>query len=206
MNIFPLKRYFDMTRHLVYGVGINDADYVVQLRTKYDKTLHCPFYTTWVGVLRRCYSENWKIKYPTYKECTIDPEWHRFSVFRAWMQDQDWQDKVLDKDILIVGNKVYSPSTCVFITSRVNKFCNENSLVRGECPIGVSRYEHGFHARAKDVLTNKLKYLGTYANAEEAHEVWVSFKLKQARILASEQTDERVAKALIDRYENYKET
>lgn len=193
-----------MAKKLVYGVGINDADYAVQLRVKDGKTLHCPFYTVWVGVLRRCYSESWKVKYPTYKECTIDVEWHRFSVFKAWMQTQDWQDKVLDKDILIVGNKLYSPTTCVFITSKVNKFCNENNASRGEWPIGVSLYEHGFHARAKDVRTNKLKYLGTYTSAEEAHEVWVAFKLKQAHILASEQTDGRVAKALIDRYENYR--
>lgn len=188
---------------LIYGVGVNDADYSVQVRVKGGKTLHCPFYTVWVGVLRRCYSERWKAKYPTYQDCTVSDDWLTFSNFKRWMESQDWQDKVLDKDILITDNKRYSPETCVFITSNVNKFCNENKAVRGEWPIGVSMYEHGFHARAKNVQTNKLEYLGTYSNAEEAHEVWLAFKLKQAHILASKQTDERVAKALIDRYENY---
>lgn len=39
--------------------------------------------------------------------------------------------------------------------------------------------------------------------AELAHKAWLQYKLEQARILATKQTDVRVAKALIDRYENY---
>lgn len=193
-----------MTKKLIYGVGINDADYTVQLRVKGGKTWHCPIYSTWVGVLRRCYSESWKTKYPTYEGCSVDVSWHRFSTFKSWMERQDWEDRVLDKDILLVGNKLYSPDTCVFVSSGTNKFCNENEAVRGDWPIGVSLSKGKyFVARAKDLQANKPKYLGSFDEPMKAHKAWLDFKLEQAYILAAQQTDERVAKALIDRYENY---
>ena len=37
----------------------------------------------------------------------------------------------------------------------------------------------------------------------EAHQAWLKRKLELATLLAAEQTDERVAKALIARYTNY---
>lgn len=194
-----------MTKKLIYGVGINDADYTVQLRVKGGKTIHCPFYTAWVGVLCRCYSDKWRIKYPTYIGCAMVESWHRFSTFRSWMETQDWKDKVLDKDILLPGNKLYGPGTCVFVSSETNKFCNENEAARGDWPIGVTLSKGKyFVAMCKDVQTNKPKYLGSYQSSDQAHQAWLAYKLEQAYILASKQTDGRVAKALVDRYKNYK--
>lgn len=202
-------------KRLVFGVGVMDADYVVGINETigYDdkgqrlrrKVWICPFYLSWVDMLRRCYSERLKARHPSYLGCYSIPEWHHFMQYRAWMETQDWEGKQLDKDILFPGNKLYSPETCVFVDQRVNKFATERQNDRGDWPIGVYFKEkvNKFSASCMSVLTGKRKYLGSYNTPDEAHQAWLSYKLEQARILASQQIDPRVAKALIDRYENY---
>lgn len=194
---------------LVYGVGINDADYSVQKHEnvggKQRLLWICPFYQRWCGMFQRCYSVKYHIKFPTYLDCSVVPEWHYFMAFRAWMETQDWEGNELDKDVLIRGNKVYSPETCVFVSKAVNYFFNENLNKSRTCPLGV-HFRKGwgkYTAACKDVRSGKIKYIGHFDNPQEAHQAWLAFKLKQAYNLAAEQTDQRVAKALIDRYENY---
>lgn len=205
-------------RKLVWGVGINDADYVTQRfettspdryvngQLKQKLVWRCPYYNTWKNMLKRCYSEKEKEIFPTYKGCTVSEEWKLFSNFRKWMVEQDWEGMHLDKDLLIRGNKVYSEETCVFVTEQVNAFINERGKARGECPIGVSwsKAAGKFQARCCNPFTKKGEYFGLFVCPWEAHSVWLSKKLGHAYALAAIQTNPRVAKALIDRYENYK--
>jgi hypothetical protein len=100
----------------VYGVGINDADYKIYHQIKCGdgtrKTLWvCPYYSTWCSMLERCYGRRSKDKRPTYAGVTICDEWLTFSNFKAWMEQQDWEGKYLDKDYMsvITGKKIYSP-------------------------------------------------------------------------------------------------
>jgi hypothetical protein len=197
-------------RGLIYGIGINDADYTVYKRDiPGDKTTTlrvCPFYQRWCGMLRRCYSSKFLLDYPTYVGCLVIQEWLLFSNFKAWMVSQPWEGKELDKDILVPGNKVYGPDTCVFIDARINTFIgNKRGSEENGSLIGVSFDSNSgkYKAECRDVVMNKSKHLGLYNDPKEGHKAWLKFKLEQARILAKEQTDERVAKALIDRYENY---
>lgn len=197
---------------LVCGVGMNDADYQVQdciitvdeNGKKSRKVIwRCPFYSKWADMLSRCYSAKSQKRRPTYKGCSVFEEWLLFSNFKAWMETQDWEGKHLDKDLLIMGNKIYSPETCVFVDRKVNQFLVEHTAAKGEYMIGVywSKPNKKFKASCNDG-SGKL-YLGYFNTELEAHQAWLSFKLEQAKILAAEQTDPRVAKALIDRYENY---
>lgn len=71
-------------KKLVYGVGINDANYVVK-PTINGKQQWCSFYQAWTGMLERCYSAKWQAKSPTYIGCMVCEEWHSFMSFRAWM-------------------------------------------------------------------------------------------------------------------------
>ena len=58
---------------LVCGVGINDANYVVRKETiilengerKRLKTWICPYYRTWINMLKRCYSAKEQQRCPT---------------------------------------------------------------------------------------------------------------------------------------------
>ena len=108
---------------LVYGVGINDADYQVS-----KGNWRCPFYKTWKNMLARCYSPAFQRNQPLYIGCSVDERWHRFSHFKAWMEGQDWEGKALDKDRLTNGNKIYGPDTCVFLTSAENGKSRSNTV------------------------------------------------------------------------------
>lgn len=201
----------------VQGVGINDADYVVKVwetigyvngRQNQKLIWICPYYSVWSDMLKRCYSSKYQEKRPTYKGCTVSDEWLTFSKFRGWMEKQEWEGMQLDKDLLFEGNKIYSADTCVFVTSVVNSFASDSGATRGEWPIGV--YWHKatskFISRCSNPFTKKQEHLGLFGCPHEAHKAWLKRKLELAHDLAAIQTEERVAKALIERYTNYKVT
>ena len=198
---------------LVYGVGINDADYVVQIKEtievngirKRKLVWICPFYQTWVDMLQRCYSPKCQEKYPTYKDCSVSEEWLTFSVFKSWMECQDFEGMQLDKDLLFEGNKVYSEETCVFVSRAVNMFTVDRGNGRGEWLIGANWYKgsNKFRSNCRNPFTKKQEYLGLFASELEAHQAWLKRKLELAHQLAAIQDDERVAKALIVKYTNY---
>lgn len=200
---------------LVYGVGINDADYVV----KEWKTLvygngeqkrilvwWCPYYRAWCDMLKRCYCTKLQERQPTYKGCSVTEEWKRFSNFRGWMEKQDFVGKHLDKDLLFEGNKTYSDKTCVFVTRAVNNFTTDSGAARGGWLIGAywDRVSNKFKANCSNPFTKKREHLGYFTSEQEAHQAWLKRKLELAYELAAIQTDTRVAESLIHRYSNYK--
>lgn len=188
---------------LVYGVGINDADYVVK-PTFNGKQIVCPYYQKWESMFLRCYSAKYQEKRPTYIGCKVSDEWKTFSNFKAWMEPLDWVGKQLDKDILINGNKLYSKDTCVFVTPSVNNFLTDSNANRGECMIGVSWKKHirKFQSQCADG-EGRIIHLGLFDNELEAHLAWKACKHKLACKLADEQSDPRVAEALRSRFAPY---
>lgn len=187
---------------LVYGVGVNDADYFVAKKEGGKIVWVCPYYRTWTSMLFRAYSNKHKQRQPTYEGVTVCEEWRSFMRFRAWMVEQDWKGKHLDKDILFEGNKVYSPTTCVFVDGIVNTFLNDSAASRGEWPIGVYWNERAkkFMSLCGNPLTKEREHLGYFHCTNQAHLAWKKRKHELACQLADMQTDERVAEALRTRY------
>lgn len=193
---------------IVCGVGINDADYVtrdVVLIDGVQKTLWiCPFYNVWVKMIRRCYSESYHKRRPTYKDCVVCDEWLNFSNFRKWMVGQDWQGKQLDKDLLFVGNKLYSPDTCIFVVSKVNNFIIDNAASRGLYLIGAcfDKNKNKFSSYCNNPFTKELEYLGYHTSELEAHLTWKKRKHELACQLADSEyvNDERLKEALKNRF------
>lgn len=198
-------------KKMVCGVGLNDADYAVVKREEAGyvngkrkrKTVWvCKYHQTWVDMLKRCYSARLHKRHPTYIGCTVSKEWHTFSNFKAWMEKQDFEGKQLDKDLLFEGNKIYSADTCVFVSPMVNTFTVDRGNDRGEWLIGVDyhRSTGKFQARCCNPFSEKKEYLGLFTCEQQAHQAWLKRKLELAKELAAMQEDERVAKALINRY------
>lgn len=200
-----------MARSLIHGVGINDADYVVarfepigdvKEGQKRKLAWRCPFYNRWKTMLKRCYDSNYHSERPSYVGCTVCEEWLTFSNFKRWMEQQDWEGKQLDKDMLVKGNKVYSPETCLFISGSINSFTTESAKSRGLWPLGVSLYKDGisYVAACNNPFTKKNEKLGLYSDPEKAHQAWLKRKREHVISYVSAETDRRLAKALIRWY------
>lgn len=186
---------------IVCGVGINDADYaVIRQETVNGKrqVTECPFYRAWKNMLNRCYSKRPGRSRAIYSGCTVCPEWHRFSTFRKWMIGQDWQDKQLDKDILVENNKIYSPDTCAFVSRELNNFLTHSA----KPSVGVSwnAGRHKYQAYCNNPLTGKPDFLGWFDNSRNAHKAWRKRKNELAWQWADLEPDARLAAALRSRF------
>jgi len=111
------------------------------------------------------------------------------------------RDFHLDKDILVKGNKVYSPETCCFVPVEINILLIKNNSKRGNLPIGVSKNGNKFQATiSKGVIR---EHLGTFEISEEAFEAYKIAKEVYIKELADKwrgQITEQTYQALI----NYK--
>ena len=184
----------------VYGVGIIGAKYpstINGVRTKE--------YTLWTDMLRRCYSDTFKKKYPTYIDCEVSNKFKNYEYFYEWCQNQigfDNQGWHLDKDSLVKGNKVYSESTCVFLPVEINLLLTKCTASRGKHLIGVSWHDKG-KAFVAQVSKNKGKseYLGLFNTEIEAFNAYKKAKESFVKELANRlksQIDDRAYKALMN--------
>ena len=159
----------------VYGVGV--------LGTKYPPTIsgrNTKEYDLWNGMLRRCYSDSFKKRCPTYEDCECSENFKYYEYFYEWCNKQigfgndGWQ---LDKDLLVKGNKVYSENTCVFIPQEINLLLVKRDNNRGEHLIGVSWHKKD-NAFVAMVSKNKEKreYLGFFKTELEAFNAYKTAK------------------------------
>ena len=139
-------------------------------------------------MLKRCYYKKYLESRQTYKGCSVCEGWLLFSTFKKWMEQQDWEDRALDKDFLIGGNKIYSPDTCVFIPLEINNFITTRAAKRGEYPLGVyyrKKNKDMVNERSKPYMSRvgnqggKADYLGVFETPEEAHQAYLKVKLEQ---------------------------
>jgi len=181
----------------LFGVGINDSDYLTGHTDKYGNHIRCPYYRRWHSMITRCYSTKCHIRQPTYKDCTVAKEWLTFSIFKKWMEKQDYINKDLDKDILIEGNKVYSKDTCCFVSNDINKLLLDSKATRGKYPIGVYLDKATGKYRVSISIDGKRKQLGYFSTIQEASNAYNIAKANYIINKANELEDIRVKEALI---------
>ena len=198
---------------LIHGWGIADVDYTTHktevIAGKQVIVWRCPYYVRWSGIITRCFDTRFQEKRATYKDCTVCEEWKYLSNFIKWVDSQpnkNWQNCDLDKDLLIEGNKHYSPDNCVFIDPKINNFLTDGFKRRGKLSLGVSLEKKSSKKPFISTCNNPFRerrhsgYVSAFPTELEAHKAWQAKKHEYACQLADLQEDERVAKALRERY------
>lgn len=184
----------------VYGVGYIGEGYYKPSNNGKDSLQ----YSTWHSMMLRCYDQKFKEKNPTYRECAVCDEWHNFQNFAKWYDlnyyQVDDEKMSLDKDILIKGNKIYSPTTCVFIPQRLNTLFIKRDSRRGQLPLGVT-----FHKKNKKYMAkeNNINYIGCYDNPIDAFQAYKQFKENLIKQIVKEY-NQKIPDVLYNAILNYK--
>lgn len=160
-------------------------------------------YHAWRNMLKRCYYPEYHALNPTYNGCAVCKEWHNFQNFSRWYYEncpKDGFSYQLDKDLKVIGNKIYSPETCLFVSSVVNSFTIDSGASRGEYMIGVyfNKASGNFQSWCNNPLTKRKEYLGRHNNEINAHMAWRKRKSELAYDLAMIQDRDEVKQALIN--------
>lgn len=183
-------------KKLVHGVAVNDADYNVA-RVVEGKLVTCKLYKSWVDMVGRCFSARIKENNKTYLECTLCNEWLSFTAFREWAESQDWHGKQLDKDLLVDGNKHYSPETCVFISRELNSALTYFKTTKNKKTGAFFHRRIGkFTAACKNPFTRKLEHIGVFDDENSAHKAWLNRKREIFIEMATAETDLRISDAI----------
>ena len=178
-----------------YNVGyIGEGNYKCKENRKQTNA-----YSYWHGMLKRCYCEYDLKKHPTYINCEVCEEWHNFQNFAKWYEENYYEinDEImeLDKDILLKGNKIYSPKTCIFVPHRINGLFTKADKSRGDYPIGVCYHKRDNVLEVKcSVYKNnkkKRKHLGRFSPSEpfRAFICYKNFKENYIKQVADEYKD-----------------
>lgn len=194
-----IKCGHDARRHLLCGVGINDWS---------DNSGHSPSYYVWNAMIRRCYSPMHHKKQPTYSDCIVCDEWHKYSNFKKWFDNPEngyREGYHLDKDILVKGNRVYSPETCCFVPAQINDIFVSRPPKDNGLPIGVY-IRHGKYNRfyASYGRFGETVRLGGFNTVEEAHVAYIKAKNAYIKEVATDfysrgEITQRVYEAMMSR-------
>ena len=146
-----------------------------------------PAYEVWRGIIRRCYDENYSKNKLNgrYEDVVVSEKWHNFQNFAEWFYSQKyWESSFdVDKDLKVIGNKVYGEEGCSLVPTAVNSlFSGSNErLVNRELPKGVHfcksklRYIAQIHIGELTKSGNKKQtYIGQY---EEKYSAIMAYKV-----------------------------
>lgn len=136
--------------------------------------------TMWNNMYARCYSDNYHERSPQYIGCSICDEWlDDRESFYNWVDENYYtygdEQIDLDKDILVKGNKVYSPDTCIFAPHSINTYF-ENLTREPKYLETLDKW------KAEIWIEGKTINLGYYDTEEKAKQIFI--RHKEATILA----------------------
>ena len=174
----------------IYGIG-----YIGQGKHKtFVNGKDTDSYQVWHSMLRRCYDPYYLNKEPTYINCYVCEEWLNYQNFAKWYEENYYncnnEEMHLDKDILIKGNKIYSPENCIFVPKRINILFVRSNRSETGYPIGVSCYKKD-KLRVQCNYYGKRKFLGYFPldRPFQAFTTYRNFKEKYIKQVADEYKD-----------------
>lgn len=183
---YARENYNKQDSRLVFTVGINDSDYMIQIEDREWSKLtgkrvvvwRCKVYQHWMSMLRRCIDPK--------LTSTVSEEWKIFSKFSKWYYNNEYSCEepfVVDKDLKILGNKVYSSETCLLLP----KTLNSSIGIRGSSQYltGASWKKKNKQFQSQIFINGGKIYLGLYPTELQAHRMWLKVKMKYILSLKS---------------------
>lgn len=194
-----IRSSFDKTQ---YGIGyLGKGKYNASVDKK-----NTPHYSTWISMMSRCYDDKVHKRQPTYKDTTVCEEWHNFQNFADWYENNYYEIEgeimCLDKDIIVKDNRVYSPSTCIFVPKRINSLFTKSNAKRSSLPIGVYKSYSKYETKCNNGR-GEVKYIGVFNTIEEAFQAYKQFKEKVIKHIAEEYKN-RIPFILYESMMNYR--
>ena len=191
-----------MTYKLIHGIGVNDLP-------NHSET---PAYKCWNSMIGRIYSDSEQDRCPTYRDCSIDEDWLRFSNFFEFYSEHYFDGSQLDKDIYgfgppdisaddgisdwphkwhfknpEIGRRTYGPDTCIFVSHFLNNqtFAKEKRVFKSNgLPRGVRQTEsRNYEGYIKLLGEKKQSSLGRHQYPEEAEIDVLSHQIENLRRL-----------------------
>ena len=151
-------------------------------------------------MIRRCYNEGTKDKFPAYYGiCKVCNQWLNMQIFSEWFEENKYEcgERLhIDKDILYPGNKIYSPDTCILVPQRINMLFMNKPNKRG-LPNGIRK------AYGKYLAKYNNEELGAYTTLEDAYNVYAAKKEENIKQIADEYKELIPEKLYVALY-NYK--
>lgn len=142
---------------------------------EYERTVgrvSTPAYRYWCDMLRRCYDVGFHERQPSYADCEVCEEWHNYQNFAKWFENNYYEIKNdtldLDKDLLVANNKVYSPETCWFIPTGINRGYRNNKDRKAICALDSGEY-----------VISPIKQSPRFTNLEEAKISYVNWTINK---------------------------
>lgn len=140
------------------------------------------------NMIKRCYDKKYQERQKSYIGCKVCDNWlNDMYDFYDWVDDNYYEvpDSTvqLDKDILIKGNKIYSPEACIFAPRIINSTYSKKN-VKPKYDKKSKKYIASITFDKKTVL------IGEYNTEKEALKNYIKYK-------------ECAIKALAKRYKNH---
>lgn len=144
-------------------------------------------YLTWTNMLKRAYDDKTKDVQPSYKSSKVCDEWLNFQNFAKWCNSQEFfnakdakgRSYQLDKDLIVLGSKTYSPESCCFIPQSLNLAVSKRISNRKH-PTGV-RFDDkvGKFSASLTKFSSRVS-LGYFDNKQEA---FLAFKFAKEKYI-----------------------
>ncbi len=146
-------------------------------------------YHTWRGMICRCYEYN-KRSQTYFGKVKVCKDWWCFENYEKWYDEYYIEGFQVDKDLTVIGAKIYSPETCCFIPNRINCIMGKKdyNTVRKHIglPVGVSYHTRDDKYTAQCFDGDKLQHFGYHDTPESAFAAYKLFKELTIRSVAKE--------------------
>jgi len=166
-----------------------------------------PHFQVWCGLRTRTLDDDFKQEHKSYIDCSLCEEWMCMQNFCDWAESTKPKDNSirweLDKDLLIEGNRLYSPETCCWLPKEINLFLSkmsEKAIYPKTLADGGVVYRVFVREGKEKQVEKGSHYIGTYYSYEMAVDKWRWVKkqrlnalIQQYRHLMSDVVIERLS-------------